>query len=492
MQDRVTIIGSGFGGLSAACNLQKRGYDVTVLEKNDRVGGVATTIEKGDYRFDFGPSWYLMPEIFDDVFDDLGVDREDYYEIQKLQPEYMVKWTDGDEMVIESDVERMKQKFEEREQGAGEMLGKYLTESEDLYELGMKKFVGQNRTSIRDFMDPSIAKLKNTKALSLFRQSMGNHVDNYFQNERLRQVVLYNLVFLGGSPQNTPALYKLMGHVTFNQGVYYPKGGIRTVVESLAEVGEELGVEFKTSSPVRNVSKGSDGNFTTEYGEDNVIRSKYVVSNADYQYTESEILEDELTQYDDEYWNETFYAPGAYLMYAGLDVDVSDYEHHTLVFPDDWNKHFRSINYRTGLPEDPAYYLNFPSLTDPTVSPDGKNTMMVLVPVAPGLDLSDSDRDQFRETVLDCIEEDLDLDIRGNIEVFEDACISEFRQKFNRSYGSGLGIAHTTKQTSILRPNMESKATDGLYFVGGDTQPGIGMPMCMLGGSHVAENISND
>lgn len=492
MQDRVTVIGSGFGGLSAACNLQKRGYDVTVLEKNKRLGGVATTIEKGDYRFDFGPSWYLMPEIFDGIFDDLGVNREDYYEIEKLEPEYMVKWTDGDEMVIEKDVDIMKEKFESRQDGAGEMLQKYLDEAEELYDLGMKKFVGENRTSVKDFMDPSIAKLDNTKALSLFRQSMGSHVDRFFENERLRQVVLYNLVFLGGSPQNTPALYKLMGHVTFNQGVYYPEGGIRRVVESLSEVGEELGVEFRTSAGVRNISKGSDGNFTVKYGDESITRSNYVVSNADYQYTESELLDEELTQYDDDYWKETFYAPGAYLMYAGLDLDVSDYEHHTLVFPDDWNKHFRSINYRTGLPEDPAYYINFPSLTDPTVSPEGKNTMMVLVPVAPGLDLSEKDREDFRSRVINCIEDDLGLNISDNIEVFEDVCISEFKQRFNRSYGSGLGIAHTTKQTSILRPNMESKAADGLYFVGGDTQPGIGMPMCMLGGSHVAENIDKD
>lgn len=491
MNKRVTIIGSGFGGISAACALRNKGYEVTVLEKNSQLGGVASTIEKDGYRFDFGPSWYLMPDIFDDFFDEMGEEREEYYEIEKLEPEYLVKWTDGDEMLVENDRRTMMDKFDEYEVGGGTNLRRYLNESEELYNIGMKEFVGKNRTSIRDFIDPSIAKLDNTKALGLFRQSMSDHVDEFFENEKLRQVVLYNLVFLGGSPKNTPALYKLMGHVSFDQGVYYPEKGIRTVIESMIKLGDEKGVDFRTESTVKNVSKNPDGTFTTEYGENNIIRSNYIVSNADYQYTESEILDDEIVQYDKDYWGKKFYAPGAYLLYAGIDVDVSDFEHHTLVFPTNWDEHFASINYRTGLPKDPAYYINFPSLTDPTVAPDGKNTMVVLVPIAPGLEIDDDQREEFRNKVIRSIESDLDIELQDNIETFEDVCISEFRQKFNRSYGTGLGLAHTARQTSILRPNMKSKATDGLYFVGGDTQPGIGMPMCVLSGMHVAENIDN-
>lgn len=491
MEDKVTIIGSGFGGLSAACYLQKNGMDVTVLEKNNQMGGVASTIEKDGYMFDFGPSWYLMPEIFDGFFEELGVDREDYYSIEKLNPEYKVKWTDGDEMTVTNDVDVMKKKFEKRETGAGEMLEKYLEEAETVYQTGMDDMVSQNRTSIKDFIDPSIASMENTQALSLFRQSMEDHVDKYFDNEKLRQVVLYNLVFLGGSPSSTPAIYKLMGHVTFTQGVYYPEGGIRTVIDSLIQLGDEMGVDYRRNSPVENVSK-KNGSFEVEYNGQNMIKSNYVVSNADYQYTERELLDDSLKQYDDDYWSDTFYAPGAYLLYAGVDTDVSDYEHHSLVFPENWDDHFRSINYRNGLPRNPAYYVNFPSLTDPTVSPAGKHTMVVLVPIAPGLDLSEADRDSFRNGVLNRIDDDLGIPISENIETFEEAAISEFRQKFNRSYGSGLGVAHTVKQTSILRPNMESESADGLYFTGGDTQPGIGMPMCLLSGRHVGENIVQD
>lgn len=491
MDNTVTIIGSGFGGLSAAAYLQKHGMDVTVLEKNDQMGGVASTIEKDGYRFDFGPSWYLMPEIFDNFFEELGVEREDYYSVEKLNPEYTVKWTDGDRMTIVNDIEVMKDRFEERESGAGEMLEKYLDEASTVYKTGMDDMVSQNRTSIKDFIDPSIASLENTEALSLFRQSMEDHVDKYFDNEKLKQVVLYNLVFLGGSPSSTPAIYKLMGHVTFTQGVYYPEEGIRTVIESLIELGEELGVNYKKNAPVSNISK-RNGSFKLNYGGNDMMKSEYVVSNADYQYTERELLDNSLTQYDDDYWSDTFYAPGAYLLYAGLDVDVSDYDHHTLVFPKDWDDHFKSINYRNGLPEDPAYYVNFPSLTDPTVSPDGKHTMVVLVPIAPGLELSGDRRESFRNNVLKRIDADLGIPVSDNIETLEEVAISEFRQKFNRSYGSGLGVAHTVKQTSILRPNMKSESADGLYFTGGDTQPGIGMPMCLLSGRHVGETIIED
>jgi phytoene desaturase len=319
---------------------------------------------------------------------------------------------------------------------------------------------------------------------------MQDHVEDYFEHPKLQQIMQYTLVFLGGSPKNTPALYNIMSHVDFNLGVYYPEGGTGAVVDAVVELGDELGVTYETGREVTGITRGRDG-FIVETGAE-TYRPDRVVANADYGHVERELLPEHERQYDDDYWESRTYAPSAYLLYMGVEGDVEPLAHHTLVLPTDWDSHFDQIFEDPAWPDEPAYYLCVPSKTDDTVAPEGHSNLFVLVPLAPGLADSDALRQEYRDKILADIADNTGVDLRDRIVVEEDFAISDFGERYNATEGTALGLAHTLRQTSLLRPSNRSSAVDGLYFTGSFTTPGIGVPMCLISGQHTADALIED
>jgi phytoene desaturase len=484
----VVVIGSGFGGLSTACYLADRGYDVTVLEKNEGLGGRASVLERDGFRFDMGPSWYLMPDVFERFFGHFGRDPSDYYTLEHLDPHYRIFWKDGDAMDVSPDVPEMQDVFEEYETGAGEALERYLARAEDSYERGMEHFVYTDRSRFRDYA--SLDVVRNAKGLNLLG-SMREHVADYFEHPKLRQVMQYSLVFLGGAPRNTPAIYNLMSHVDFNLGVYYPDGGMGAVVDGVVEVARELGVDFRTDAEVTHIH-GLAGGFALDLADGGRVETDLVVSDADYAHTEQELLPPGKRQYDADYWDSRTYAPSAFLMYLGVEGDLDELAHHSLVLPENWSPHFDDIFEDPAWPEDPAYYLCVPSRTDDTVAPEGHGNLFALVPIAPGLDDDTATRERFRDLVLDDIAENTGVDLRDRIVVEEHFSVSEFAERYNSQRGTALGLAHTLRQTGPLRPGHRSSEVDGLYFTGSYTTPGIGVPMCLISGQHTADAVESD
>ncbi|RDI72425.1 phytoene desaturase family protein [Halopelagius longus] len=482
----VVVVGGGFGGLSTACYLADAGADVTLVEKNEQLGGRASRLERDGFRFDMGPSWYLMPDVFEDFFGRFDRTPSDYYELTQLDPHYRIFFKDGDRVDVVPDLEANKETFESYEPGAGEKLAEYLRKSERNYEIGMEHFVYEDRTALSDYLDLNVA--KNAWGLSLVG-SMQDHVERYFDHPKLQQIMQYTLVFLGGAPNNTPALYNLMSHVDFNMGVYYPEGGIGGVVDGIAELGEELGVTFRTNAPVSEI-RGREGAFVVRTEGSEEFYADYVVSDADYRHTEMELLPPEKRQYDEAYWESRTYAPSAFLLYLGVEGDVEPLAHHTLVLPPDWNDHFETIFEEPSWPEDPAYYLCVPSKTDDDVAPEGHSTLFALVPVAAGLEDTPERREQFRELVLSDIEENTGVELRDRIVFEETFSVDDFTERYNSTKGTALGLAHTLRQTSLFRPPHRSKAVEGLYFTGSFTTPGIGVPMCLISGQLTAESMA--
>ena len=486
--ESVVVIGGGFGGLSTACYLADGGADVTLLEKNEQLGGRASRLEVDGFRFDMGPSWYLMPDVFERFFGHFGRSPDEFYELERLDPHYRVFWKDGDKVDVLPDREKNREIFESYEPGAGEAFDAYLEESQRTYEIGMEHFVYEDRPRLRDYVDKDV--LRYSWGLSLLGKMQG-HVEDYFDHPKLQQLMQYTLVFLGGSPTNTPALYNLMSHVDYNMGVYYPDGGIGAVVDGIVELAEDLGVEFVTDAEVTGI-EGRYGAFAVDTKNGERYLADRVVSDADYAHTEQALLPERKRQYTEEYWESRTYAPSAFLLYLGVEGDVPNLEHHTLVLPTDWDEHFAQIFDDPEWPDDPAYYLCVPSKTDDTVAPEGHSNLFALVPIAPGLRDTPEIRNRYRDLVIDDIAENTGTDLRGRVVVEETFSVDDFADRYNSYAGSALGLAHTLTQTSLLRPPHVSDAVDGLYFTGSTTTPGIGVPMCLISGGLTAEAMADD
>ena len=483
----IGIVGGGVGGLSAAAHLADAGAEVTLYERRERVGGVAGRLERDGFRFDTGPSWYLMPDVFERFFERFGHEPSDFYELKRLDPHYRVFWDDGDRADVPADPDAAAELFESYEPGAGDAFRRYLDDAETAYEIGMDRFVLPGRSRLRDYLSSDV--LAGGRKLDLL-DTLDEHVASYVEHPKLRQLLQYTLVFLGGSPYNTPALYQLMSHVDFGLGVYYPLGGMYEVIEAIESVATERGADVHTGVGVTGIEPGSD-EVAVELSGDRYVHDR-VVCNAPPEHVERELLPDGAVSRLGDYWGRRTYGPSAYLLYLGVEGSLDSLAHHTLALPTDWKPHFDAIFESPAWPEDPTVYVNVPSRTDPSVAPDGHEAVVTLVPLAPGLDDTPERRTALRERVLDAVASRAGADLRGRIVAEESACVSEFAERFDQPGGSALGLAHTMRQTGPLRPGPRVRGTDRLYYVGGSSNPGIGVPMCLLGGEHCAAAVEAD
>lgn len=483
------IIGAGFGGLATACMLGKAGYKVTVIEKNDKLGGRANLLEAEGYRFDMGPSWYLMPDIFDHFFDLMGEKASDYYALQKLDPSYRIFFKDTDRIVdVRPGKETNKEAFELIEAGSYERFLEYLDRSEYQYNIALKDFVYKNYSTVFDFFSLTMA-VQGVK-LSVFKK-MDKYVKQFFHTPEMQKIMQYTLVFLGSSPYNTPALYNIMAHVDFNNGVYYPEGGIYSVVRAMEHMAKKYDVTFHLNVPVEqilvNESKEAVG-VRLSSGVD--IAADLVISNADYHFTETQLLAPQHQTYKEKFWKKKTLAPSAFLLYLGVDGEIPNLKHHTFLFNQDWDKGFAEVFDHPVWPNDPSIYVCNPSKTDDTVAPKGKENIFILVPIAAGLDTSGDILDRYEEKILQTLEEHLCIpNFRDRIEFKKRFCIDDFVSTYNSYRGTALGLAHTMMQTAAFRPDTVSKKVKNLYYVGGNTNPGIGMPMCLISAELVYKRL---
>lgn len=468
---KVVIIGSGFGGLSAACLLAKKGYSVTVIEKNDQVGGRAGMLEKNGYRFDMGPSWYLMPDVFEKFYNELGTTADEQLTLQRLDPSYRIYFEN--ETLDIGDHDATVELFERIEPGAGAKLKEYLKIAEYKYDVAINEFLYKEYKSVWDFINFRL--MKEGSNLHVF-DSFDKYTRRYFKDEKLNKILQYSIVFLGGAPKNTPGLYSLMSHVDFNLGVWYPKGGMNAVAKSYEKIARELGVTFVTSAPVQRIIV-EDGKAVGVQANNTVYDADVVVSNADYHHTETQLLSREHQSYPQSYWDKRTVAPSAFIMYMGAKKRV-DLEHHNLFLMSDWVKHFDTIFDNPGWPDKFSYYVCAPSKTD-TVAPEGCENMFVLLPIASGIEDTPEIREKYKELVLADMEKHVGA-FRDELEVCEVFTLNDFQERYNSFKGTALGLSHTLMQTAFFRPSHRSKKVGNLYYTGHYTHPGIGVPMTLI------------
>lgn len=481
---RVAIIGSGFSALSNACYLAKNGHHVDVFEKNNTLGGRARTKHLRGFTFDMGPSWYWMPDVFENFFEDFDTTVNDSYELIRLDPSYRVFWKDKPDD-IPAKIEDLKLYFEKYEKGSGEKLEKFLHQAKIKYEVGMGDFVTKPSLSYFEFISLEIA--KKAVSLDLFK-SISKHIRQYFTHPKLIELLEFPVLFLGAKPENTPALYSLMNYADMALGTWYPLGGMNKIVQAMVSVAENLGVQFHTDSNVTEIVI-SNNKCTGIKVNNQTHKADIIVSGADYHHTEQKLLPKSFRMYSEDYWDNRTMAPSSLLYYVGLNRKVDGIKHHNLFFDEDFSSHAVEIYDTHKWPNNPLFYICCPSKTDNEVAPDGKENLFFLIPVSTELKDTDEIKETYFNQICDRLEKHTGTDIRPFIEIKESFAHSDFIAEYNSFKGNAYGLANTLRQTAVLKPKCKNNKLENLYYIGQLTVPGPGVPPAIVSGKIVANLI---
>ncbi|MCK0162156.1 phytoene desaturase family protein [Allomuricauda sp. F6463D] len=478
---KVIVIGSGFSSLSASCYLAKAGYEVEIFEKNDTVGGRARQFLKDGFTFDIGPSWYWMPDIFEKFFRDFNKQVSDYYQLDKLNPAYKIFFED-DVITIGDCMENICAEFERIEAGSSKHLKEFIGQAQENYDIAINKVV------LRPGLSPLELVTKETVLkVDQFFKTISQQVRKRFKNQKLVSTLEFPVLFLGAKPSKTPSFYNFMNFADFGLGTWHPKGGMYEIIKAMKSLAEELGVIIHTNSPASHILV-SDGNILGIRSMDKNHIADYVVSGADYHHSET-LLDKKYRQYSESYWENKTYAPSSLLFYIGFDKKLQCVEHHNLFFDTDFEKHAEEIYDNPQWPSNPLFYANFPSVTDASMAPSGKETGFFLVPIAPGLEDTPQLRDQYFDIVMDRFEHLTHQSVKKYVLFRESFCVNDFVDQYNSYKGNAYGLANTLRQTAFLRPNLKSSKVKNLFFTGQLTVPGPGVPPSLISGKLVADLI---
>ncbi|MGC1243347.1 MAG: phytoene desaturase family protein [Chryseosolibacter sp.] len=482
---KIAVIGSGFAGLASATCLAKEGFDVTVFEKNDSPGGRARQFKANGFAFDMGPSWYWMPGVIEKYFNHFGKTTGDFYDLKRLDPSYRIFFGKNDFLDIPSGVEQLRALFEILEPGSGPRLIQFLKEAEFKYTVGVERLVYKPGLSATELLDAEV--IKGLFKLQIF-QSLSRHVRKFFRNPRIIQLLEFPVLFLGATPQKTPALYSLMNYADMALGTWYPMGGMYKIIEAMVTIAEGHGVTFRFSHPVTAIElKGARAEGIR--ANERFFPADFVVAGADYHHVEKDLVPEAYRQYNEAYWNSRVMAPSCLIFYLGLNKKVSNLRHHTLFFDEDFARHTHDIYVNPQWPAAPQFYVSCPSKTDPSVAPPGGENLFILIPVAPGLQDAEHLREKYFDMVMSRLENLTGENIRQHIVYQRSYAHNDFVQDYNAFKGNAYGLANTLLQTANFKPRMLNKKINNVFYTGQLTVPGPGVPPSIISGQVVAETL---
>lgn len=481
---KVVIIGSGFSSLSAACYLAKKDFDVSLYEKNDKVGGRARQFKKDGFTFDIGPSWYWMPDIFDRFFADFGKQTSDYYQLDKLSPAYKI-FFDDEIITIGDCMDKICEEFERIEKGSSVHLKKFIGKAQKNYDIAINEIV------YRPGLSPLELVTKDTIIrVDQFFKTISQEVRKNFKNPKLISTLEFPVLFLGAKPSNTPAFYSFMNFADFGLGTWHPKGGMYQIILAMKSLALELGVRIHTDSPVDKILV-QEGKANGILVNSEKIDADMVLSGADYHHTET-LLDSTYRQYSEKYWQRKTFAPSSLLFFIGFDKKLENVEHHNLFFDTDFGQHASEIYDNPKWPSRPLFYANFPSVTDKSMAPNNMETGFFLIPIAPGIEDTPALRDQYFDIILKRFQERTVQSVENNIIFKKSFCLNDFKEQYNSYKGNAYGMANTLSQTAFLRPGLKSKKIKNLFFTGQLTVPGPGVPPSLISGKLVSELIEKN
>lgn len=486
-RSKVTIIGSGFSGLSAASYLARSGKDVTIVEKNESTGGRARMFREQGFMFDMGPSWYWMPDIMESFFNDFGRSASDFYELKKLDPGFQVFFGEGDVIQIPDNLEALYALFETIEKGSAGKLKQFLSEGAFKYRVGMQKFAYKPALSWTEFINYDV--IYGALRSHMFK-SVRDYVGRFFKDKRLIAIMEFPVLFLGAKPSNIPALYSLMNYAALQLGTYYPMGGMYKVAEGMKNLAESLGVQIITSCEAQEivVQRGLILGVHTNSG---FYSADAMIASGDYHHVEQNLLKEEYRSYDEQYWDRKTFAPSCLIFYLGVNKKIGKLSHHNLFFDRNFDQHAAEIYDQPAWPSEPLFYVCCPSKTDDSVAPEGKENLFVLVPIAPGLKDTDELREHCFGQVIRRLEQECGETIAQHIVYKRSYCVNDFIKDYHAYKGNAYGLANTLTQTAVLKPSIRSKKVGNLFYAGQLTVPGPGVPPAIISG-HISAHQAID
>lgn len=520
---RVTVIGGGIAGLATAALLAGEGHDVDLFEQRSDVGGRAGSHAEGGFRFDTGPSWYLMPEVFDHFFRLLGTSAAEQLELETLDPAYRVFFEGGAgrarpaPLDVHAETAANLAEFDRIEAGAGRALSEYLDSAADAHEVAVRHFLYTNFTSPLALAHPGVLR-RLPRLLPLLTRSLEDFVGSRFRDTGLRQVLGYPAVFLGSSPDRAPSLYHLMSSLDLTGGVLYPQGGFARLIEVVAELARARGVRIHTGATVTEVTTAVRGGSSRIRlpgrrrarvtgvrwrGATDHVHSHpadVVVGATDLHHLETRLVPEGLRTFPQRYWDRATSGPGAVLLLLGVRGALPQLPHHSLFFTDDWHANFDAI-FDGRVPDPASAYVCKPSATDAGVAPPGHENLFVLVPVPADPGLGRGGPDGAGAPAIEAVADEAIAqisrwaevpDLAERVVVRRTIGPGDFAEDLSAWRGGMLGPSHTLGQSAMFRARNTSRHIEGLYYAGSSTIPGIGLPMCLISAELVLKHLRGD
>ncbi|MFW5751974.1 MAG: phytoene desaturase family protein [bacterium] len=485
---KISIIGGGFAGLSAASLLARDGFRVDVYEKNNMPGGRARKLEAMGFTFDMGPTWYWMPDVFERYFGLFGKNVSEYYQLKRISPSYRVYFGKNEFIDVPSELDRLYDLFEKYEPGSSKKLARFLKDAAFKYDIGINRLVHKPSLSVLEFIEPWL--VRGITHFDFFR-SLSTYVNKLFRHPYLRQILEFPVIFLGSVPGRIPAFYNLMNYADLVLGTWYPHGGMFRVVEAMVKLAEENGAKIHLNSPVTGISI-KDGIATGIRLNGTVVDADMVLGAADYHFIETKLLETPYQSYSEKYWSNREMAPSALLFYLGINKKLKGLLHHNLFFDTDFNQHASDIYEKPRWPEDPALYVSCSTKTDETSAPPGHENLIVLIPVATDMPDSTTLQEHYYDLVISRLEKITGQNIKDHVVFKKIYGHNAFISDYNSFRGNAYGLANTLKQTALFKPRMKSRKVKNLYYAGQLTVPGPGVPPVIISGEVAAKQVINN
>jgi phytoene desaturase len=479
MKKKIAIIGAGVGGLSAACRLARFGYEVEVFEKLPRCGGRNNILEERGFKFDTGPSFVLMPDFFSEVFSYCQEDINDYLDLRTLEINYKIFFPDGDSLVVHKDPQKTIRELERIEPGSSRGFEAFIKETAEIYR-EVKPLLYRCFT-LGDAFRPSSLKL--IGKIRVF-DTYWKLARRFFKSEKLCFAFTFEAMFMGVSPFDAPAFYSIITYADHMEKIRHPMGGMYQIPLALEKMAKKFGARFFYGQQITGLYK-EKGLFVLNSAAGKTTATHTII-NADYAYAQSELLKRRIPEYN--------YSCSVYLVYLGLKKKIKGLEHHNLFFSGDIKKNLREIFKEKAFPRDPSFYVHVPTVTDPSLAPEGKEILYLLIPVPNSKDFPDNFsacEKELKDTVFNKIKQVIGEELQPLIEIERRFYPQDFISRYNIKHAATFGLAHNLMQSAFLRPANFDRKLKNLYFVGASTQPGGGLPVVIAGSRIVADLINS-